>query len=195
MTLVKDYLLNYGVNPINIPIAIGVFKIVTYTTWAVVTAVCIKWRPVSRFFRAGLPREGLEHIKVKIPNAWQRFEGIVNHTADKVSEWRVTQKFFGRMNVKQESFEETASYKARARRNLGLGVAEGVLMYKLIFPIWAPLYFYAIAQYYYKMNRTPREYKNNLNPLEHVRTTLSGDVVNPERLFDYEWIKDIVETY
>jgi len=188
MPRVKDYFLNHGVKPIDIPIAIGLFKLTAYGTWFAATAVCIRYRPIRYFFRSGVPRTALEKTRRKIPNLWRRMENGVLHTADRVAEWRITQNLLGRLaEVRRRRSESQARYRARARRNLGMGIAEGVLLYKTTFPIWAPLYFFLILRYY--SNKNLQDYE----PIEHVSASLSyGDVVTPERIIDFKWLREVI---
>jgi len=186
---VKDYLLTHGVNPLDIPIAIGLFKVAAYGTWIVITAACIRYRPVNYFFQSGLPRALLVRTKTRFPKACERLENRVTHTADIVAEWKITQKLLGRLNkIKEDRSEAPETFKARARRNLGLGVAEGVLMYKITFPVWAPFYFFLILFYYSKRRMELGD------SLEHVKTSLShGDVITSDRIADFSWLKAILK--
>jgi len=181
--------LTHGVNPLDIPIAIGLFKVAAYGTWIVITAACIRYRPVNYFFQSGIPRALLVRTKARFPNACERLENRVTHTADTVAEWRITQNLLGRLNkIKEERSEAPEKFKARARRNLGLGIAEGVLMYKITFPLWAPFYFFLILFYYSKRRMELGD------SLDHLRTSLSyGDVVTPERIADLSWLKAILK--
>ena len=149
---------NCGLEPSQVPHVIGTFVGLKYVVWSGFAVVGARYQPVSRFLvrklgKMQMPKgaekarkafnDGYIEQKYKIvkdePSSWfvrlgRSYQHHTSNLADRVSQnalWiRVSQ------SIRQDP------------RYLAVGLAEGMILYKLFIPIHIPLTLYFIVLYY-----------------------------------------------
>eukprot|EP01084_Bolivina_argentea_P144836 254025_1 len=132
----KEYLKKQNVRPADIGKVLITFKFAAYTTWIVLVPICGKFQPLRRFFRLSGPKNLKEAFIRRYPERYASWEQHFINGA----EWVARHKTI-------RWIPETFGQK---HRDFGLSIAEATVLYKLLFPIWAPLEFMYIVRVFKK---------------------------------------------
>merc|ERR1719203_193689 len=123
-----------NVKPANIGKVLITFKFAAWSTWLLLVPICGKFQPMRRLSRMSGPQRLKASFIRRFPNRYERWEEHVM----KGSDW------FAKHNLVRwipDAF-------GQKHRDFGLSVAEATVLYKLLFPIWAPLEFMYIVRFY-----------------------------------------------
>ena len=128
-------------NQQNVPMkAVGkvliTFKIAAWSTWVLLVPICGKFQPIRRLSQMSGPQRLKAAFIRKFPNRYERWEEHVIRG----SEWFASKK----------SVRWIPDAFGQKHRDFGLSIAEATVLYKLLFPIWAPLEFVYIVRFYKK---------------------------------------------
>jgi len=144
----SDWLERRGVNPMDVPMAILTFKSAAFITWCVMTVTTVRYRPMKRIFTSGTPGRALDRIRSRYPKFYANTERRVTTASERMGSWRITQTIARFQPIKKEDGESETDFGRRKRRDLGLGIAEGYIMYKFTIPLWATAYLYWILLFF-----------------------------------------------
>jgi len=72
MGKISQYFEKYGVEKKDVAKGIIVFKGLSYLSWFITLGLCYRFQPLQRFFATGRPKQFLENIKGRYPNAYNR---------------------------------------------------------------------------------------------------------------------------
>lgn len=110
------------------------FKLCAWSTWVVFVPICGKLKPLRRLARMSGPQKLKAAIIRRYPNRIEKFEEHVL----KSSEWFARHK----------AVRWIPEFFGQKHRDFGLSIAEATVLYKILFPIWAPLEFLYIVRFY-----------------------------------------------
>jgi len=141
MQKVKSWMEKSGIEPRDVPTALIIFKGAGFLTYFSLTAVAVRFGPTRWFFRSGAPKRALVRFQNRYPNFYHKTEQKVVKYSEKLAEWQALQRTLGYFqNIKQRRAERLVHFEKRRRQDLGLGIAEGYILYKATLPIWASAY-------------------------------------------------------
>eukprot|EP00494_Astrolonche_serrata_P031869 UN32138 len=142
---VKGWLEKNGVRPRDVPIALLSFKAMAFGTCVGLTIFTVRYRPLNRFFRSGRPQAWVQRMKLRYPKMEEKISSI----SERIADHRITQWSLGHyQRIRQEATESAKHFERRKRRELGFGVAEGYILYKITLPFWSVAYLYSLLMVY-----------------------------------------------
>lgn len=135
----EGYLRSRGLQGADIPKVMGTFVTVKYATWMAFVVAGARYQPLSRFFqkpsRAAWNRVGVG-LRERI-------------TSSRFAEWyRDKSKKLADRFAASTVWSATSRALALDPRRFALGMAEGVILYKLTFPLHGPLELFLVVRYY-----------------------------------------------
>ena len=135
----EQYLNDKGVNPLDIPKALATFTGVKYVIWLSFVTAGMRYRPLKRLFNRPAPQRWRASFQRAYPEFYNRNYNRMVNAAEGVANTRVFR-----------SIADTVSSPSARKNRSGaaLGLAEGMLLYKLTLPIHLPLTFWAVTKYY-----------------------------------------------
>jgi len=171
-----------GVVARDIPLAIVAFKTAAFVTYFGLTVLGVRFRPINRMFHSGRPRRMIDRWKIRYPNFWGKAEDNVMKASEWTADFKFVQWSLSKYQTLQRSRSETMlNYSKRRRQDLGLGIAEGYIVYKLTLPIWASLYLYSILTYFSKT-------KNSFATIEESMVGSQMDDADPVTTEMQSWM-------
>eukprot|EP01084_Bolivina_argentea_P196931 337566_1 len=132
----KEYLHKQNVRPSDVGKVLITFKFAAYSTWLLLVPICGKLQPIRRLSRMSGPQRLKTAFIRRYPNKYESWEEHII----KGSEWF----------AKHKSVRWIPDAFGQKHRDFGLSVAEATVLYKILFPIWAPLEFMYIVRFYKK---------------------------------------------
>mmetsp|Transcript_16264 Transcript_16264/g.24948 ORF Transcript_16264/g.24948 Transcript_16264/m.24948 type:complete len:276 (+) Transcript_16264:152-979(+) len=130
----KDYLVEQNVSAADVGSVLIMFKLCAWSTWVLSIPICSKLKPLRRMAQLSGPQKLKQAIIRRYPNKIERFEESIIKSSEWFANHRATRWI-------PDSF-------GQKRRDFGLSVAEATVLYKLLFPVWAPLEFLYIVRLY-----------------------------------------------
>eukprot|EP00486_Rosalina_sp_Unknown_P013448 CAMPEP_0201581650 /NCGR_PEP_ID=MMETSP0190_2-20130828/72804_1 /ASSEMBLY_ACC=CAM_ASM_000263 /TAXON_ID=37353 /ORGANISM="Rosalina sp." /LENGTH=281 /DNA_ID=CAMNT_0048020077 /DNA_START=23 /DNA_END=866 /DNA_ORIENTATION=- len=132
----KEYLEAQNVKPTDVAKVLFTFKLFAWSTWVILVPFCGKVRPIRRLGQMSGPQRLKSWFIKTYPNRYERWEEHVI----KGSEWI----------AKHKTIRWIPDAFGQRHRDFGLSIAEATVLYKVLFPIWAPLEFMYIVRLYKK---------------------------------------------
>lgn len=135
----EQYLKQKGVTPTDIPKAVATFTGVKYVVWLSFVVTGMRYRPLKRLFNRPTPQRWRASFQRRYPEFYNRNYQRMITAAEGVANTRLFRSIADRIS----------SNEARKNRSgTALGLAEGMLLYKVTLPIHLPLAFWAVTKYY-----------------------------------------------
>lgn len=134
----EAYLNEKGVSASDIPKAFAAFTAAKYGIWLSSIILGIRYRPLHVVFNRPGPKRWWLNFQKKYPEFYKRNYQRVMSAADKVASTN-TFRFLA---------DRISTDKAKNRSQAALGLAEGMLLYKIFLPVHLPLTFWAVTKYY-----------------------------------------------
>uniref|UniRef100_A0A7S3V334 Uncharacterized protein n=1 Tax=Aplanochytrium stocchinoi TaxID=215587 RepID=A0A7S3V334_9STRA len=144
-----------GVSLDKVPTVIATFTVAKYFVWVGFLVLGMRFQPVRKTFQRPTPKRWKENFQKKYPDFYNRNQERVLTAANKVanSNW----------------FKPIADRFSTNRAHAAIGLAEGMLCYKIFFPIHAPLTLWVVATAY----ATKENKENTKGYLEQYRSLRS----------------------
>mmetsp|Transcript_54487 Transcript_54487/g.117965 ORF Transcript_54487/g.117965 Transcript_54487/m.117965 type:complete len:207 (-) Transcript_54487:143-763(-) len=161
---VEKYLRHHGLGKVDVPKVMGTFLAAKYCTWLVLVSGGVRYRPFSRLFqRRASPAFGKARIRLQKELGAHQTWQVPGHEAysrlvEKASEQyqSLSQKLADRF-ANNRLWATVSELLAQDPRLLAVGLAEGTILYKLTFPVTAPLELYIIVRWFQYRRATEDE--------------------------------------
>lgn len=145
---VVPFLQSKGLEASDVPKVLGTFITLKYATWTAFVIIGARYQPLSKLFRQPTRAAWSSNTSVR----WREAAA-----QSRVGAWyrETTQRLAGRLgdggNSRMLEFISRAC-GVKDARYLALGMAEGMILYKLTFPVHGPAEFLLSAEYYRQRN-------------------------------------------
>lgn len=131
-----DYLHQSNITRKDIPKVLITFKAGAWLTWFITIPICARFQPLRRLFRLRGPKNIKDAFINRYPQRYASWEKHVINGSEYFARLRMIRWIPRSVGQKPKDF--------------GLAVAESTVLYKCLFPIWAPLEFMLIVRLYQK---------------------------------------------
>lgn len=132
--MMKRWMHRKGVSVSDVPRVITTFYIAKNLVFVASLGLCIKVQPLRRFFRSGRPQRVKLAFISRYPNFYHKAREKILSGAERLAASRFFRPLPEAFGTKPKAF--------------ALGLAENIVLFKLTFPIHAPITLLCIINYY-----------------------------------------------